>query len=136
VGLAPWESRGRRTFDLVWLSEPHARHSRNVRGNGAAAIAVYDSTQTWGKPDRGIQLFGSARETGAAEMTEAERVYGKRFPDYDRSEHTAYRLYLFRPRRLKLFDERALGAGTFVTARVARDGTLTWEGTDVYDPRA
>jgi hypothetical protein len=33
---------------------------------------------------------------------------------------------------VKLFDERALGAATFVTAKVAR-GKLSWERTDVYD---
>jgi Pyridoxamine 5'-phosphate oxidase len=49
-------------FDLVWLSEPHAKHSSNVRARGTVAVAVYDSSQWWGKPDRGIQLFGTARE--------------------------------------------------------------------------
>jgi nitroimidazol reductase NimA-like FMN-containing flavoprotein (pyridoxamine 5'-phosphate oxidase superfamily) len=43
-----------RDFDIVWLSEPRARHSRNLRANESVAIAVYDSTQTWGKTDRGI----------------------------------------------------------------------------------
>jgi hypothetical protein len=45
-------------LDLVWLSEPDAKHSRNVRSDGTVAVAVYDSGQSWGKPDRGIQLFG------------------------------------------------------------------------------
>ena len=44
-------------LDLVWMSEPNAQHSRNIRERGTAAIAVYDSTQVWGRPDRGIQLF-------------------------------------------------------------------------------
>jgi uncharacterized protein YhbP (UPF0306 family) len=34
-----------REFELVWLSEPAARHSRNLRANSTAAIAVYDSSQ-------------------------------------------------------------------------------------------
>jgi uncharacterized protein YhbP (UPF0306 family) len=116
------------SFDVVWISEPHARHSRNLRANDSAAIAVFDSRQTWGKPDRGIQLFGSAREGG----DDAERIYSARFPEYRREEMPAYRAYMFRPRRVKLFDERALGVATFVTARVVRDGTLTWERTERY----
>jgi hypothetical protein len=44
----------------------------------------------------------------------------------------AYHVYLFSPRRLKLFDERALAAGTFVTARVTGDGRLAWERTEIY----
>jgi len=110
---------------IVWISEPRASHSRNLRANTSAAIAVYDSTQTWGKPDRGIQLFGSAREADG----DAVEVYAKRFPEY---EDGPYRCYELRPRRIKLFDERGLGAGVFVTARVARDGEIAWQRTDVY----
>ena len=109
---------------IVWFSEPRARHSRNLRANPSAAVAVYDSGQTWGKPDRGIQLFGSAR------VTEEDSVYADRFPDYQGFE--TYRAYELVPNRVKLFDERALGAATFVSARVARDGKLTWEHTEVY----
>src|SRR5919202_472255 len=91
---------------IVWLSEPGARHSRNLRTNDSVAIAVYDSRQTWGKPDRGLQLFGTAQ---GAEGDEADEVYAGRFPAYRRSGLSAYRFYVFRPRRLKIFDERELG---------------------------
>ncbi len=111
-------------LDLIWLSDPAARHSRNLSRNPTAAIVVFDSTQTWGEPDRGIQLFGRAGEAAL----ELERVYAKRFPAY---EPTGYRPYRFRPSRLKLFDEPALGAGVFVTAKVAR-GQVTWERTEIY----
>ena len=113
---------------LVWQSEPRATHSRNLRSNSSVAIAVYDSRQTWGKPDRGIQLFGRGREA----PPEADEVYANRFPDFRSSDFEAYRLYELVPRRLKLFDERELGAATFVTARVAADGRLTWERTEIY----
>lgn len=35
-------------FDVVWLSAPEARHSRNVRANPPAAVAVFRSTQALG----------------------------------------------------------------------------------------
>jgi hypothetical protein len=110
---------------IIWLSEPGARHSRNLRANGSAAIAVYDSNQAWGKPDRGIQLFGDARAGGS----DAEEVYAARLRSYEPRE--SYRFYELVPVRVKLFDERTLGAGTFVTARV-RDGKLAWDRTEVY----
>ena len=116
-------------LNVVWLSEPRAKHSQNIRRNGSAAVAVFDSTQTWGKPDRGIQLFGVAEET---DDEDAEAVYAARFPAYRPRSFRAYQLYVLRPRRVKLFDERELGAATFVTARVARHGTLTWERTERY----
>jgi uncharacterized protein YhbP (UPF0306 family) len=111
---------------LVWLSEPRAQHSRNLRANPSAAVAVYDSGQSWGEPDRGIQVFGDVRPGGS----EAEEIYRGRFPGSERAK--AYPAYELVPRRVKLFDERSLGPGTFVTARVARDGTVAWERTEVY----
>lgn len=119
-------------LDVVWMSEPRAQHSRNIRARGTAAIAVCDSTQTWGKQDRGIQLFGSAQQLSGSAASDAEAVYAGRFPDYRGGEFGAYRFYAFHPRRIKLFDERELGGGRFVTARVEDGGRLTWEGTQVY----
>jgi uncharacterized protein YhbP (UPF0306 family) len=115
---------------IVWLSESRARHSRNLRANPSAAVAVYNSGQKWGEPDRGIQLFGSAGTAGA----DAEEVYAARFPRFRQGELAAYRFYELVPRRIKLFHEPELGRGTFVTARVARDGRLTWERTEIYEP--
>jgi uncharacterized protein YhbP (UPF0306 family) len=120
------------TFEIVWLSAPEARHSRNVRRRPAVAIAVYDSTQTWGGSDRGIQLFGTAREITGRAVADADRLYARRFKAYTHEDLSAYRLYRFRPRALKLFHERELGGGTFVTARLARDGRLVWVRTERY----
>jgi uncharacterized protein len=119
-------------FEIVWLSAPEARHSRNIRRHPSVAIAVYDSTQRWGGSDRGIQLFGTSRELAARAARDAERLYRRRFKAYARDELTAYRFYRFRPRTLKLFHERELGGGTFVTANVARDGRLAWVRTESY----
>jgi uncharacterized protein YhbP (UPF0306 family) len=120
-----------RELELVWLSEPGSRHSRNLHENASAAIAVYDSGQAWGNPDRGIQLFGTAREV--AGTGEVARVDAERFPDAAAADLSAYRFYRFRPREIKLFDEAELGSGVFVTAAV-RSGRLTWMRTEVYAP--
>jgi len=121
-------------FEIVWLSEPRARHSCNISANDSVAIAVYDSSQSWGKPDRGIQLFGTAERAQDEQADEAARLYTKRFPAYASAGLGSYRLYVFRPRRIRLFDEHALGAGTFITARVGGDQRLAWERTDIYHP--
>ena len=122
-------------FDIVWLSEPRAKHSRNIAANASVEIAVFDSHQTWGEADRGIQLFGSAREIEGAVAREAARLYEVRFPDYEQEDLSAYGLYRFRPRRVKLFDEHELDTGVFVTAR-AVGGGLVWERTEVYRAKA
>jgi len=119
-------------FDIVWLSEPSARHSRNLLANPSAAIAVYDSNQTWGKSDRGVQLFGSGRELTGRAAREAEDVYVERFPAFPRRDLGAYRFYRVRPRRMKLFDERVFGEGVFVTATIRRGGDVAWVRTEIY----
>ncbi len=119
-------------LDLVWLSEPSATHSRNVRANGSAAIAVYESGQTWGRGDRGIQVFGTASELERGAAASAEVLYAARFPEYSGAELAAYRFYLLRPERVKLFDEHEFGAGVFVTARSAEDRRFRWERTEIY----
>lgn len=122
-----------RELDLVWMSEPDAEHSRNLRASPTAAVAVYDSTQVWGKSDRGIQLFGSAREVRGSAASDAERLYAKRFPASAQTDLSAYSLYRFRPRRIKLFDEAELGGGVFVTASI-RAGQPAWKRTELYRP--
>jgi uncharacterized protein YhbP (UPF0306 family) len=119
-------------FRVAWMSAPAARHSQNLRANPTAAVAVFDSGQTWGDPDRGIQLFGSARDAEGADAGGLGTLYRERFPRARGFDLSLYRLYVFRPRRVKLFDEPALGPGVFVTAKVASGGRLRWERTEVY----
>lgn len=119
-------------LELVWISEPRAKHSQNISANGSAAIAVYDSRQSWGGSDRGVQLFGQARNVKGAAAEDAETLYANRFASYRTQDLAAYRFYVFRPQRVKLFDERDLGPGVFVTARVSRDRRLVWQRTEIY----
>lgn len=118
------------SFEIFWISDPESIHSRNLAKNRSAAITVYDSRQTWGRPDRGIQLFGTGGEVKGTQAREAERVYAKRFHSYGGLDDSL-RLYRFRPRTVKLFDERALAGGTLVTARVTPKG-LAWLRTEVW----
>jgi uncharacterized protein YhbP (UPF0306 family) len=120
-------------FDIVWLSEPAADHSRNLSRNSSTAIAVYDSRHVWGKQDRGIQLFGTAAPLSGRAADAARDVYGERFPEAANTDLTGYAVYRFRPRRLKLFDELAFGRGVFVTAAVRSRGRLAWTRTQVYE---
>lgn len=121
-------------FRLVWLSATEARHSRNLSVNSSVAAAIFDSNQVWGNPDRGLQVFGTAAEARGELLTLADSAYRDRFAG-TRPDLLPYRFYVLTPRKVKLFDERELGAGVFVTARIGRGGTLDWERTEVYDTR-
>jgi uncharacterized protein YhbP (UPF0306 family) len=120
-------------FDLVWLSDPAAGHSQNLAQNPTVAVAVYDSGQTWGGPDRGIQLFGTAQEATSQDLPHAQELYRRCFPAYNPTGG-GYRCYRFRPHRMKLFDEKTLGAGVFVTAAVLNRRQLRFEGTEISRP--
>jgi uncharacterized protein YhbP (UPF0306 family) len=119
------------SFEVFWASDPESVHSRNLAKNSSAAVTIYDSHQTWGRPDRGIQLFGTGDLAGARATRLAELAYSKRFRSYDPEEADFYPFYRFRPRSVKLFDERALGGGTLVSAKVTPHG-LAWLKTEVW----
>jgi uncharacterized protein YhbP (UPF0306 family) len=118
-------------FEVVWISDRDSRHSRNLSAKPAAAITIYDSHQTWGRPDRGIQLFGTAGVVAGRAAEEAERAYSVRFPYDPSGDDDGYPFYRFRPREVKLFYERILGAGTLVSAKVIGEG-LAWARTEVF----
>jgi uncharacterized protein YhbP (UPF0306 family) len=118
------------SFEVVWISDTDSLHSRNLVKNSSAAVTIYASNQIWGRPDRGIQLFGAAGVTNGRASQDARRLYTKRFRDYD-ADSDDLSAYRFRPRTVKLFDERALDGGTLVTARVTPKG-LAWAKTEVW----
>src|SRR2546430_8869861 len=73
-----WSDR----YEVFWISDPESIHSRNLARMSTAAITIYDSHQTWGRPDRGIQLFGTARVTTGRAEQDARRAYGSPVRDY------------------------------------------------------
>ena len=117
-------------FDICWISDPDSLHSRNLAKNPSAAVTVFKSAQVWGRPDRGVQLFGAAKEISGRPAQEAERAYSVRFKNYGGLDESL-RFYRFHPRTVQLFDERYLAPGTLVKARVAHDG-LVWLRTEVW----
>jgi uncharacterized protein YhbP (UPF0306 family) len=116
---------------VYFLSHPSALHCQNILSNPSMALAIFSSNQTWGSPDRGLQLFGMCKQVTGREASEADRLYGKRFAKYaawkanftSDSSGRDYRLFRFITSELKVFDEEELGAGIFVVARV--EGTAT-----------
>jgi uncharacterized protein YhbP (UPF0306 family) len=113
-------------LEFYFYSYPDTHHALNLATNPSMAMAIFDSEQSWGRPDRGLQLFGNGRATVGRSARDAERVYDRRFPGHaswrfpmsGAKDAPAPKAYRFRPRTVKLFDERAFGAGVFVSATV------------------
>lgn len=98
------------------------------------AVAVFDSHQRWGHPDRGVQLFGSAGIALGPSAKVALAVYARRFPGFEKwqarveRDEGTFRLrpYRFRPERAKLFDEPSLGGGRFVEVEIPAPKTTRY----------
>jgi uncharacterized protein YhbP (UPF0306 family) len=118
-------------FDIVWLSDPAARHSCNIGARPSTAIAVYHSDQIWGESDRGIQLFGLTQRLAATESAAAAALYEARFPGYAGHDLRAYPFFRFRTHRMRVFDETAFDPGALVTAVIDNLRRPVWERTDI-----
>ena len=120
-------------FELFFLSDPSSHHCRNLGRNPSMAMTVFRSSQVWGGPDRGLQLFGDCRETEGPTASRAARMYGMRFPRYAKiikgttasqrrqaAQLRSYRFYRFVPDRMKILDEAAFGGSRFVSIVVPK----------------
>lgn len=124
-------------LELYFLSDPGAVHCKNVSINPSMAMTIFNSLQTWGKPDRGLQLFGTCRDAKGVAAAKAERAYARRFPQYarrtahthsDKSEGSrlrSYHFYRFVPNTIKVFDEPEFGSGVFVVMSVGQPRLMT-----------
>jgi uncharacterized protein YhbP (UPF0306 family) len=113
---------------IYFLSHQKALHCKNILSNPSAAMAVFSSNQSWGSSDSGLQLFGTCKQAIGREAIKADKLYGKRFAEYNAwkadlasdSPGQDYQFYKFTTTELKVFDEKELGSGIFVLAKVKR----------------
>jgi uncharacterized protein YhbP (UPF0306 family) len=119
-------------LELYFLSDPGSLHCRNLSTNSSMAVTVFRSSQRWGGPDEGLQLFGTCTQARGPQATKAQRLYRERFPAYaewvaglrDERVGRDYRFFRFLTDRLKVLDEKKFGDAVFVTAAVKRDRRL------------
>lgn len=108
-------------LELYFISHPNALHCRNILNNPSIAIAVFASGQTWGGGDCGLQLFGTCHQVTGRDVSRADKLYGERFAEYRAwKAGWDFQFYKVATAELKVFDERELGSGIFVLAKVQR----------------
>ena len=108
-----------RTF--YWASWQDNQHSKNIRGNGKAFIAIYDSTPESGQPTAGVYVLAEATElTEEAEVMAAALVFGD--DPYNSSDGTQYlaghprRIYKAVPHKIWMNDDGEVD-GDFIDIR-------------------
>jgi uncharacterized protein YhbP (UPF0306 family) len=119
-------------LELYFLSDPGSLHCRNLSTNSSMAVTVFRSSQRWGGPDEGLQLFGTCAKARGPQAKKAQRLYRERFPAYAewmanlRNDNVGlgYRFFRFLTDRLKMLDERNFGEAVFVSAAVIRSRSL------------
>ncbi|WP_295578609.1 pyridoxamine 5'-phosphate oxidase family protein [uncultured Lamprocystis sp.] len=107
-------------FDLVFLSSPRSRHSRNLAVNPACAATIHPPVTSW-REIRGLQMEGEVRPpAGTVAKARALAAYLTKFPfARDLIAHPAETagafagatLLVLRPSRLRYLDN-GLGIGT------------------------
>jgi len=115
-------------LELYFLSHPNSLHCRNLSRNPCVGMTIFSSSQPWGNPGRGAQLFGTCQQATGLAARRAERLYGKRFSAYRSWRAGAersgagrdYRFYRVVVKTLKLLEEKALGDAVFAYAAVRR----------------
>jgi len=65
--------------DLVFLSNPSSRHSRDLACEPRCAATIQDQERDW-RDIRGLQVEGIAGLLNGNERERARRAYAKRFP--------------------------------------------------------
>jgi uncharacterized protein YhbP (UPF0306 family) len=115
-------------LELYFVSHPGSGHCRNLETNPSMAMTVFSSSQAWGSPDQGLQLFGTCALARGADAIKALNSYAGRFPTYMGWQRSLspedpgknYQLYRFLGNRVKVFDEHAWGKPLTVLAAVIR----------------
>ena len=114
---------------LFILSEPESRHTRYFKTNPSAAIAIFDSSQEWGNPLRGIQLFGEIKKVDAGTVVHGYETYAKRFLKFSDwikkpmellSGACTTELVVFETKQITLFDEKTFGKDAFIHCEIKR----------------
>ncbi len=112
---------------LFIITDPKTGHGTNLASNPSVAVAIFNSHQEFWTPLRGLQLFGTCRQTPLLQIPHALSSFVKRFPVFSElvkspadlaSKTLAIRFHTIDVKRLKLFDEPTFGEEVFIDLKV------------------
>jgi nitroimidazol reductase NimA-like FMN-containing flavoprotein (pyridoxamine 5'-phosphate oxidase superfamily) len=96
--------------DLIWVSKPEARHSRNIEVRPEVSVVVFDSSVPIGTGRGAVYMPGTAKEVSEAERDEALATFSRRSIAHGGREFTE--ADVLEPARLRLY--KAIAAEQFV----------------------
>ena len=92
-------------LELYWFSSPRSEHSRNLKKDPAAAVAIYRHAGRW-EDIRGCQMLGAVAVISGRRRRAIAEAYVERFRlgTLFQAAMARSRLYAFRPRWVRYID--------------------------------
>jgi nitroimidazol reductase NimA-like FMN-containing flavoprotein (pyridoxamine 5'-phosphate oxidase superfamily) len=115
-------------LEFYYLSQPSDQHSQNIEQNESVAIAVWNKPDKWSENLQGVQVFGRCKEVGPGrDLVEGMKLFLQQFHDFSKvmkspgrfMDGITLRMYMVRPRSLKLIDEPRFGRRNFIVVQVS-----------------
>jgi len=113
---------------LYILTPPSTGHIQNILRDDRVAVLVADTQQTGDGGKHGLQITGRAAQAVGEELTQGLAAYRERFPatagvlaSEAALEAAGWesRIYVIRPDKITVFDERRFGVERWIEATVA-----------------
>ncbi len=103
------------------------QHSRNLERNHSVAVSIFDSHQDPKNAKKGLQISGIGELAADGALTIGFQKYSERYvwfreyiktiDDFNKGI-TESRIYVIRPKMIKIFDEPVFGEDNWVTVRL------------------
>lgn len=115
-------------LDLYFISQPTDQHIKNIENNPSIAVAIWIDSGIWGENLQGIQIFGECKQVKPGiELVKAMKLFMGRFKAFsgiiknpgEFSENVSSRMYVIRPKSIKLLDEPSYGRRNYLQIDVA-----------------
>lgn len=68
------------SLDVIILTQPSTRHGQNVQVDKRVSLTIFDSSQVWGQPHKGLQLSGVCSQVPDLENPAAFECYASKHP--------------------------------------------------------
>ena len=118
------------SLNFYYLSPPTAEHSKNLEKNTSVAASIFDSAQKIPTAKKsGLQIFGESRLAKGKELLEGLSLCSSRYiwiVKYIKTPRDFFKkiieskLYIIKPRSIKIFDEPTFGNEVWVTVSLQR----------------
>jgi hypothetical protein len=114
-------------LELIMLTDPNDEHSHNVESNPSVGVAIWNTPEVFGENLQGVQIWGECSRLKGIKQLDGLRVYNNRFPTFSQViKHpddffkgiTNSRLYVIKPKKIKIIDELNFGRREYITMNV------------------